>query len=342
MMLYSNSGGYKYLCFLQVSHSLKMERPKRYRNFILESKNQLSHFITDKERVVVQHERDGNVYYHIGMYAGYSTESIKKLAKCTNVSGVTPLELLEYTHVKNLEFGESKVKKELEKFKEDYEKKLNRGKLLHKVIMSDDYNVDILPIVDRECLRLYTNFLGESEELVDVTLYPWQTDLLKELEKPSERQVIWVYGEVGKEGKTWMQGYIEKQYGSRVYRSVLTNKAENMCYVLSKQLLSVKDIFLFNIARSDNETLKNSDAYQVIEGIKDGRYFSGKYSSQHLRFKTPNTLIIFANKPPDASKLSKDRWVVYEIHQNMEMVRNYTCLNTLANVPNITHKNKYL
>ena len=86
-----------------------------------------------------------------------------------------------------------------------------------------------------------------------------------------------------------------------------------MCYVLSKQLLPLKDIFLFNISRSDRDAVVFSDAYQVIEGIKDGYYFSGKYSSRQLHFKTPNTIIIFANSAPEYSKLSRDRWIVYEI-----------------------------
>ena len=61
------------------------------------------------------------------------------------------------------------------------------------------------------------------------------------------------------------------------------------------------------------------DPYVVIEGIKDGLYFSGKYASKQLHFKTPNTVIIFANSAPDLQKLSADRWCVYQILSNLTL-----------------------
>ena len=303
-----------------------MTRPKRYRNFLLQTVDPLGIEIAKKARVFIEYEKDGERYYHLGLYQAYSIEAMKKLTKCDIVTDIVPSELSEYTYIRDFAFGVDNVRHELERLKQDYEKKVNRGKLLYEVIMEGDYAIDILPPDDKECLRLFTEHQRKSEEVGEVELYPWQNELLKELERPTARKVIWVFGTSGYEGKTWIQSYIEKKYGSRVYRSVLTNKADNMCYVLGKQLLPVKDIFLFNIARSDHDTVMYSDAYQVIEGIKDGCYFSGKYNSQQLHFKTPNTVIIFANKPPEASKLSKDRWIVYEIKKDLTMERNHSCL----------------
>ena len=50
---------------------------------------------------------------------------------------------------------------------------------------------------------------------VEVILKPWQEKLV-ELIKPSEREIIWIVGSVGNEGKTWFQKYLVKifmEYG---------------------------------------------------------------------------------------------------------------------------------
>lgn len=304
-----------------------MNRSKRYRNFILEGSLQPD--LQMRAKLVRKCEKDGVQYYHIAMPRSYSENVMRTLAKTTHIYGITKPELLEYYTVEcveNVTFGLAKVKYDMERFQHEYDEKLKRGKLLYDVITTDNYSEDILPSYEKECLCLYTNHLRKTEDLGEVTLLPWQTELLTSLENPTDRKVIWIYGTVGQEGKTWLQNYIEKCYGSRVYRGVLTHRADNMCYALSKQLLPIKDIFIFNIARSDNNAVNNSDAYQVIEGIKDGCYLSGKYSSQQLHFNTPNTVLVFANKPPEAGKLSKDRWIVYHITSDLKLARDYKCL----------------
>ena len=43
----------------------------------------------------------------------------------------------------------------------------------------------------------------------------------------------------------------------------------------------------------------------------------GKYNSQKLYFKKPNVLIVFANDEPKRAKLSKDRWVILKISNDL-------------------------
>ena len=35
----------------------------------------------------------------------------------------------------------------------------------------------------------------------------WQKQLLENISAPSDREVIWVWGQAGNGGKTWFQGY---------------------------------------------------------------------------------------------------------------------------------------
>lgn len=46
---------------------------------------------------------------------------------------------------------------------------------------------------------------------------------------------------------------------------------------------------------------------KIIEQIKNGIYFSGKYESQ-MKYDKPPHVVVFSNTMPDQSKLSADRW----------------------------------
>merc|ERR1712173_55341 len=106
-------------------------------------------------------------------------------------------------------------------------------------------------------------------------------------------------------------------YGNRrVFKGELNARNSDIGYILSKQPLTCKDIFLFNLRRSDTES-----AYGVLESLKDGYFLSNKYHTKILKIKSPNTVIVFSNSHPSKSQLSEDRWKIYrirdeELHQS--------------------------
>ena len=79
------------------------------------------------------------------------------------------------------------------------------------------------------------------------------------------------------------------------------------------------DIFLFNVARGVN--LDNKQ-YKINESIKDGEAVDGKYMSRLLNFKKPNVLIVFSNKEPNTNTLSKDRWTILKISNDLAELSN--------------------
>ena len=86
--------------------------------------------------------------------------------------------------------------------------------------------------------------------ITDIVLRTWQQELLSKM-IPTDREVIWIKGKNGSEGKTWFQNYVQSQYGySRVAQLELKNKTNNMLHMLRKFQLSTVDIFLFNDSRS--------------------------------------------------------------------------------------------
>ena len=66
--------------------------------------------------------------------------------------------------------------------------------------------------------------------------------------------------------------------------------------------------------------------YNLIEQLKDGFFVSEKYDSRPVFMDRPMVLI-FANMPPDKSKMTADRWWVQQTAQliadaNMEDLRD--------------------
>ena len=93
-----------------------------------------------------------------------------------------------------------------------------------------------------------------------------------------------------------------------MFKGELNARNSDIGYVLSKQSLTCKDIYLFNLRRSDTER-----AYGVLESLKDGYFLSNKYHTKILKIKSPNTVIVFSNSSPRKSELSADRWKIYNI-----------------------------
>ena len=142
-------------------------------------------------------------------------------------------------------------------------------------------------------------------------LRPWQQELMKMITTPTEREVIWVQGMRGNEGKSWFQDYVASFYGyERVVQLDLKMKTSNVLHALAKRPLSSIGIFLFNEPRAINNEVCN---YGVLEAIKDGIAVSSKYNSDVLHFKTPNVVVVFSNARPKMKQLSRDRWRVLRI-----------------------------
>ena len=201
-------------------------------------------------------------------------------------------------------------KDKLEQATEEYKKKLKEGELLEKVLRKcPDTMEEALDANEKECLKLYQISCEGSMDMDSVVLKRWQQEVIRLIDIPSERNIYWIVGAQGNEGKTYIQKYIHQLFGSRrVMKTEVNTKKADIAYILSKESLTCKDIFLFNLLRSDTDV-----AYGLLENIKDGYLISSKYRSKSLKIKIPNTVIVFSNSFPLQSQLSMDRWKIFEI-----------------------------
>ena len=152
-------------------------------------------------------------------------------------------------------------------------------------------------------------------DIEDIEWRGWQRDLRQYLDKPCDRKVIWVVGKEGNEGKLFFQANIWEEFGySRVCTLELSENSRNSFHIMGKICSTNTDIFLFNVARGEHLDIEQ---YKILESIKDGVAVDGKYNSQKLYFKKPNVLIVFSNKEPNQSKLSRDRWTILQISSDL-------------------------
>ena len=209
---------------------------------------------------------------------------------------------------------EEALRKQMLKCSKEYDEKINLGARVYKILGENIINPESIPPSHKDALDLFTK-QKQSMDFKEVILRPWQEELIKLLEIPSDRQVIWVVGRIGGEGKTWFQEFVESKFAwNRVINGMdIKLKKSSICHVLRKRPLTTTDIFLFNVGKANTFDDVN---YEVLEKIKDGKLVASKYDSVELRFKTPNVVVVFSNERPSKYKLSRDRWVIFKIEDD--------------------------
>ena len=205
---------------------------------------------------------------------------------------------------------EEQLRRILRRDDEEYKYKLAQGKILYQSMYDMDIAEESLRPEFKEMLELYRK-QREYMNINQVILRPWQQSLLEYM-KPSDREIIWVIGKKGNEGKTWFQKYMESKYGwSKIICGInLKMKGGSICQLLRKRSLLTTDIFLFDVGKAKTEEGIN---YDVLESIKNGWITADKYNSEQFRCHTPNTVVVFSNEKPDIKEAVKDRWKILQI-----------------------------
>ena len=206
-----------------------------------------------------------------------------------------------------------KIIKKLWKDNEEYKEKLERGKILYEEVNQQGIQEESLCQEYKALLDIYRK-QKKNIDIENVTLRSWQESLLKYM-KPSHREIIWVIGVKGNEGKSWFQEFLESKFGW--HRAIcgmdIKMKKGNICHALRKRSLMSTNVFLFDVGKS--KTFEEIN-YGVLEKIKNGRIVADKYNTEELKFYTPNIVVVFSNGRPETRELSKDRWKIFHIRDN--------------------------
>ena len=265
-------------------------------------------------------------------------QKIEEIAQEEDIS----INLCKEVIVKAAILNEEELREELLANNQSYLDKIDLGRRITAIVDERIICEESLTREHKESLDLYRKQRPQFN-IENVELRPWQEQALKLIEEPSERQVIWITGRNGNEGKSWFQSYMKTYFGfNRVFQADLRIRHASMCNVLKKRTLSSVDIFLFNDARS--MAGEEINLYRILENIKDGQATASKYDNDNILMKTPNTVMIFSNRYPHTQKLSRDRWIIY--NANQDGLNNVT-LQVMKmrkdgyNVENNNHLKKY-
>lgn len=148
---------------------------------------------------------------------------------------------------------------------------------------------------------------------------PWQRQVLK-LEN-TERTIHWFWEATGDVGKSFLCKYMV------LTRNIILceGKKADIFNQVNSMLLKEKipEVVVCDIPRQSIDYIN----YGVLESLKNGCLYSGKYEGGVCCFPSP-LIICFANEAPDTSKMSKDRWNVVHIGPEPELEINVEIAET--------------
>lgn len=144
-------------------------------------------------------------------------------------------------------------------------------------------------------------YIAKLKEKYNKTTWKrWQQDLLDKIkEEPNNRSIMWYWDEDGNKGKSYLAKYIMTKGG---YVST-GGKISDMVHSYKGER-----IFILDLSRTTEDKIP----YELLENLKNGLVFSGKYNSKVKVFEVPH-VIVFANFTPDITKMSRDRWDINKI-----------------------------
>ena len=194
----------------------------------------------------------------------------------------------------------------------EYKRKLELGRKIKRIIEENSIPLKSLDKEQKEAIELY----HDPIEVKYVEWRPWQKMMMEYLHNPTQKEVIWVVGENGNEGKSFFQDQIEGRYGKeKVCKFHFGSNSEDLINYLHIVGCMKTDIFLLHTYRRDQA--KDLD-YRLLEIIKEGRTISTQYGN-NIHLKSPNIIIVFSNMYPDFHQINEEKWKIFKINRMMEL-----------------------
>jgi len=132
----------------------------------------------------------------------------------------------------------------------------------------------------------------------------WQLEVLEIIsQKPDKRTIHWFWEPDGGVGKSELAMWLYHRRNAFVGRG----KAADVFYLMSKTS-ERREVFVLDYPKHQVEFIN----YGMLEEMKNGFVFSGKYESGVITFPRPH-VFVFANVPPETERMSKGRFHVVRI-----------------------------
>lgn len=137
-----------------------------------------------------------------------------------------------------------------------------------------------------------------------------QQRVLELLDRQSDRQVLIWFDSTGNVGKSFLTRWLVERRRAYYVPPTVDNVKQIIQWVCAGY--QGQPYIVIDIPRSAKW---NQSLYTGIEAIKDGIVYDTRYSSK-LRDIWGCKILVLTNSMPNLDALSKDRWVIYEEHNN--------------------------
>lgn len=168
------------------------------------------------------------------------------------------------------------------------------------------------PWKDTDVVRVLTHQLSIFNKF---SLYPYQEALLKKASEFCMRTIDLVYDPTGNIGKSIFSEYLEY---SGIAEEIPPYRLMDDIFAWVA-LRPIKRCYLIDMPRGMKKD-KLGDFYSGVEVIKNGVAYDKRYAAKKVRFDRPR-IFVFTNGLPEFSLMSKDRWNVWTINENHELVK---------------------
>lgn len=126
-------------------------------------------------------------------------------------------------------------------------------------------------------------------------------------EEPDNRTIHWYWDAAGGTGKTALAKHLCLKGDTLYVSGKAADVKSGVTDWIVKKGTPLRCV-IFGIPRDAEGFI----SYGALEAVKDGIFFNTKYESQMVLYEPPH-VFVFANFPPDTSKLSMDRWKIEDI-----------------------------
>lgn len=166
----------------------------------------------------------------------------------------------------------------------------------------------------------------------------WQKLIVEiDSETPDPRKVYWFWDPKGNSGKTAMAKWLHINRPGNWYIAKDLGTSRDCATIVSNAINSGEWNGWGMIIDLPRSAENHTRMYSYIEEIKDGFVTATKYSGGTVVFDSPH-LIVFANWLPNIEALSKDRWAVYDLRLQPEVVAPPLTLKEVAEIKSLSER----
>lgn len=141
--------------------------------------------------------------------------------------------------------------------------------------------------------------------------YQWQQYFIELFQQKADVRTIHVVVDpLGGQGKSMLAKYFAWK---KLAQYLTFSDANNLVYSVVER--GAMPAYVFDLPRTKSKKVSMDEIYTALEQIKNGNVYSGKYKGGELIMDPPH-VVLFTNWPIDKSKMSDDRWKVYNIVDN--------------------------